>query len=323
MEESNAKPSAARTADREIVFTRFFDAPRALVFAAWTDPNHVAQWWGPNGFTTTIHAMDVRPGGVWRFVMHGPDGVDYDNKNTFIEVVKPERLVFHHGDEGQPGYFRMIVSFAEEQGKTKLTMRLLFASPAEREAVVTKYHAIEGGNQTLDRLAGYLPGMKNAAAESEARELVFIRVLDAPREVMWRAWTDPAHPAHLAQWWGPKGFTNPVCELDLRPGGALRIVMRAPDSVEYPMRGVFREIVAPERLVFNNMAVDAADKPLLDGLTIVTLIEYGGKTRLTVQTRAVALVAHAVPFLEGMEAGWTQSLERLVAAVAQTNGRVP
>ena len=307
------------TADREIVFTRVFDAPRALVFEAWTDPKHVVQWWGPNGFTTTIDAMDVRPGGVWRFVMHGPDGADYDNKNTFIEVVKPERLAFHHGDEGDPGYFRMTVTFAEEQGKTKLTMRLLFASAAEREAVVTKYKAIEGGNQTLERLAGYLPRMKSTETDA-TRELVLTRVLDAPRELVWRAWTDPAQ---LAQWWGPKGFTNPVCELDLRPGGALRIVMRAPDGAEYPMRGVFREIVAPERLVFTNIAVDAAGKPLLDGLTIVTFAAHGGKTTLTVQTRAVALVADAARFLEGMEAGWTQSLERLVAEVVRATGRVP
>jgi uncharacterized protein YndB with AHSA1/START domain len=211
----------------------------------------------------------------------------------------------------------MTVTFADEQGKTKLTMRLLFASAAEREAVVTKYNAIEGGNQTLERLATFLPGLKNAGSES-ARELVFTRIFDAPRELVWRAWTDPAH---LAQWWGPKGFTNPVCELDLRPGGALRIVMRAPDGVEYPMRGVFREIVAPERLVFTNIAVDAADKPLLDGLTIVTFTEHGGKTTLTVQTRAAALVVDAARFLEGMEAGWTQSLERLAAAVAQATGR--
>jgi len=86
--------AAAKAAEREIVMTRVFDAPRELVFQAWTDPMHVAQWWGPEGFSTTIHEMDVRPGGVWRLTMHGPDGRDYKNKMVFLEVARPERLVY-------------------------------------------------------------------------------------------------------------------------------------------------------------------------------------------------------------------------------------
>src|SRR5208282_1015543 len=114
----------------------------------------------------------------------------------------------------------------------------------------------------------------STATQSAERELVITRIFDAPRELVFKAWTDPRH---VAQWWGPKGFTNPVCEMDVRPGGALRIVMRAPDGSEYPMTGIFREIVAPERLVFTNVAVDKAGKPLLEGLTTVTFAEAGGK----------------------------------------------
>ncbi len=157
------------------------------------------------------------------------------------------------------------------------------------------------------------------AAPPAKRELTITRIFDAPRSLVFKMWTDPKH---VAQWWGPKGFSNPVCELDARPGGALRIVMRAPDGVDYPMTGVFREIVEPERLVFTNVAVDKEGNPLLEGLTTVTFAEHGGKTKLTLQTRAVALVAHAVRMLEGMEAGWTQSLDRLEAHVAlDTPGR--
>src|SRR2546426_6169783 len=82
------------SADREIITTRVLDAPRELVWKAWTDPKHVAEWWGPNGFTNTIQEMDVRPDGVWRFIMHGPDGVDHKNEIIFIEVVELERLVY-------------------------------------------------------------------------------------------------------------------------------------------------------------------------------------------------------------------------------------
>jgi uncharacterized protein YndB with AHSA1/START domain len=153
----------------------------------------------------------------------------------------------------------------------------------------------------------------NAKASPFAeRELTIIRVLDAPRERGFKAWTDPKQ---LAQWWGPKGFTNPVCEVDPKPGGALRIVMRAPDGAEYPMKGAFREVVPPSRLVFTNIAVDKDGHPIIEGLTTVTFAEENGKTKLTLQTRGVAVVDYAAAYLQGMEAGWTQSLEKLEALV--------
>jgi uncharacterized protein YndB with AHSA1/START domain len=106
--------------------------------------------------------------------------------------------------------------------------------------------------------------------------------------------------------------------VDARVGGAWRIVMRSPDGVEYPGGGVYREIVEPERLVFTNIATDKEGNPLLDGLTTVTFAEHGGKTKLTLQTRAVGLVSFAAQMLEGMEAGWTQSLERLAEKLARS-----
>lgn len=149
--------AATVTSDREIVITRVIGAPRELVFNAWTDPKHIGQWWGPRGFTTTIHEMDVRPGGIWRYVMHSPDGVDYKNKVAYLEILKPERLVYLHSDDtaGDPGQFHVTATFAEEGGKTRLTLRMLFESAAEREKM-KEFGAIEGGNQTLERLEEYL-----------------------------------------------------------------------------------------------------------------------------------------------------------------------
>jgi uncharacterized protein YndB with AHSA1/START domain len=146
------------------------------------------------------------------------------------------------------------------------------------------------------------------ARRSAGREVTITRIIDAPRDLVFKAWTDATH---LAQWWGPKGFTNPVCEIDARPGGAMRIVMRAPDGAEYPMTGVFREIVEPERIVFASAAVDEKGTPVLEALATVTFSAHGDKTKLTVATRAVGLVARADQMLEGMEAGWTQSIDRL------------
>jgi uncharacterized protein YndB with AHSA1/START domain len=147
--------SGASEADREIVTTRLIDAPRRLVFKAWTDPDHLARWWGPKGFTNTFHEFDPTPGGMWRFVMHGPDGVDYKNESVFQEVVEPERIVFRHL---RPMHrFQAIASFADEAGKTGLTWRMVFESVAECQKV--KSFVVEANEQNLDRLEAQLATM--------------------------------------------------------------------------------------------------------------------------------------------------------------------
>jgi uncharacterized protein YndB with AHSA1/START domain len=149
----------AAQADREIVITRVLDAPRDAVWAAWTDPAQVPRWFGPQGFTTTVHEMDVRPGGAWRFTMHGPDGVDYENDAVYEEVAEPERLRYRYGpdEEGHPGFVSTI-TFEDQDGKTRITLRTVFESAAERDRQVEEVRAIEGGNQTLDRLEAHLAG---------------------------------------------------------------------------------------------------------------------------------------------------------------------
>src|SRR5690349_19761562 len=146
------------TADREMFITRILNAPRELVWSAWTDPKHVGNWWGPNGFTNTIHEMEVKPGGVWILTMHGPDGIDYPNKIVFREVVKPSLLVYSHGsgNENDPGQFEVTVTFVAFGKKTELTMRAVFKTKEERDMVVEKYGALEGNKQTLNRLEEYL-----------------------------------------------------------------------------------------------------------------------------------------------------------------------
>jgi uncharacterized protein YndB with AHSA1/START domain len=155
----------ATTPDREIVIERSFDAPRELVFEMWTDPKHIVHWWGPNGFSTTIYEMNVTPGGTWRLVMHGPDGRDYHNKIVFIEVVKPERLVFRHtGEEGtEPTRHQTTVTFAQRGGRTDVTLRMVFASNEVRDEVIKTYGAVEGGKQTLGRLGTYLATLGEGA----------------------------------------------------------------------------------------------------------------------------------------------------------------
>ena len=149
------------------------------------------------------------------------------------------------------------------------------------------------------------------------REVTLTRTFDAPRELVFRMWTDPVH---IAKWWGPHGFTNPVCELDVRPGGALLIHMQGPDGVVYPMKGVFQEVVVPERLVFTDSALeDDAGCAGLEGITTVTFTEHDGKTTITVEAVIFNATPAAAAALAGMEEGWSQSLERLAALVAMAS----
>lgn len=153
--------------DREIVITRVFDAPRELVFEAWTDPKHITQWWGPKGFTTRVTQLDLRPGGKWRYVMIGPDGTEYPATGTFREIIPPERIVtsdeFDEGFEkvmnaNLPRGMVMTAIFEDLAGKTKLTLRIMHESVADRRKH-EEMGVIAGWNSSLECLDEYLAKM--------------------------------------------------------------------------------------------------------------------------------------------------------------------
>jgi uncharacterized protein YndB with AHSA1/START domain len=158
--------------------------------------------------------------------------------------------------------------------------------------------------------------MSPATAEKPYGEekITIERTFDAPRDLVFRMWLEPEH---LAQWWGPDHFTNPVCEVDARTGGKLYIVMRAPDGTDYPMSGTFKEIRPPAKLVFVAHAQDADGKPALEAYTSVTFEDAGGKTKMTLFAHGVGTAPAALAMLAGMEAGWTQSIGRLTAHIAK------
>jgi uncharacterized protein YndB with AHSA1/START domain len=147
-------------------------------------------------------------------------------------------------------------------------------------------------------------------APSNEQELMLTRLFDAPRKLVFKAWTDPKC---VAEWWGPRHFTNPVCEVDARPGGAIRIHMRAPNGTVYVMTGVFREVVEPQRLVFTSAALDDKGNAMFEVLTTVTFTEQEGKTKQTMRARVIKSTPQSAPYIAGMEQGWTQSLERLTS----------
>src|SRR5262249_9468881 len=145
------------TADREIVIARMIDAPRELVFEAYTQVRHLSRWWGPEGFSTTTRSFEFRVGGEWDFVMHGPDGTHYQRWSPWREIVRPERIALLHGESrDDPNAFESDLTFEPVGGQTRVVMRAVFPTRVLRDEAVEKYHAIEGGEQTLRHLAAYV-----------------------------------------------------------------------------------------------------------------------------------------------------------------------
>jgi uncharacterized protein YndB with AHSA1/START domain len=147
------------TSAREIAFSRVFDAPRELLFDAYTQPEHLQHWWGPNGFSLTTYEHDLKIGGVWRLCMHAPDGKDFQNRIVYNEIERPYRLVYSHVPDKDTEPISIVATVTFEsfpEGKTNVTIQMLFDTPDVREHVVKDYGALEGLYQTWDRLANHL-----------------------------------------------------------------------------------------------------------------------------------------------------------------------
>ncbi len=278
--------------DNEIVITRRIRAPRGLVFRAFTEPAHAVRWWGPFGFTNTLHEMNVQPGGTWRITMHGPDGTDYPNEMRFREVVKPERLAFRHGTgaDPDPAAFDSMFTFVDEDGGTRVTGRQTYATKAQADEA--KKFAIDGGNQTLARLEAYVATMRESASPaalegvpdgSDEDDFVMTRVFDAPRDLLFKTMTEPAH---LVRWFGPSGMELRVVASQLRAGGEFRYAMKS-EAGEMFGKFVYREVVEPERLVYVVSFTDDAFAPVrhpmsatwpLRVVAINALVEHGRRT---------------------------------------------
>jgi uncharacterized protein YndB with AHSA1/START domain len=165
---SGADPDRT-TADREIVISRTIGAPRELVFEAFRQVRHLSRWWGPEGFTTTTRSFEFRVGGAWDFVMHGPDGTDYQEWITWREIVPPQRIALLHGESrDDPNAFESFLAFEPAGGETRIVMRTVFPTKELRDEAVEKYHAVEGGEQTLSNLAAYVAELaRNDTAHHE------------------------------------------------------------------------------------------------------------------------------------------------------------
>jgi len=305
---------------RELVGSRVFDYPLALVWQAWTDPQYLARWWGPHGFSNTFYDFEFREGGHSRFTMHGPDGQNYDNELVYAEIVHHAKIVLEHVSEP---HFQAVVIFTQRGNRTEVQFRQIFDTIAICQAL--RPICEPANEQNFDRITLELEKM--AAAGVSDRDFVMIRTLDAPKKLVYRAWTEPKL---LAQWWGPEAFSCPVCELDVRPGGTYRIVMRAPEGDfpvkgDFAIRGEYGEI-SPDRIVMIHDATEhpakwhdmvdpnRGDNPNPAGLMHQTaeFVEKEGRTTVTIRTRMESPAIREALQRMGMPVGWSSSLDRLV-----------
>ena len=304
---------------RCIVVSRLLKAPRELVFEVFTDVRHAAQWWGPEGFSTSTHEADVRPGGRWRFIMHGPDGTDYPNLIVFDEIEHPERISYRQCGEEEYAdiQFRTVITFEAQGNATLVTLRSEFQSAELRDATERNHHATEGGRQHLGRLDAYLNeamlakgGGMTLTLPSE-REIRLTRVFQASPRQVFEAFTAPQH---ISQWWGSASFEMTVCEMDFRVGGAWRFVQRDGDGNEHPFRGVYLEIEPPHRLSYT-FVYDVEGLRDFEAVETVQLESFQDKTLLINTIRHTSQEARDGQLGAGMEGGARESFERLAALV--------
>jgi uncharacterized protein YndB with AHSA1/START domain len=307
----------------EIRIIRVYDAPVRAVWDAWTDPKQVEKWWGPRGFTLTTHSKDLRAGGTWVYTMHGPDGIDYPNKTFYHEVEKYARLVYDHGaNDERPPLFRVTVLFSELGDKTKMDMRMGFASPAAAEEA-RKFIKHAGGDATWDRLGEHLT---KAASGKEA--FIINRAFDASIERMFQMWTEPQH---FSRWLAPKGFEMQFIRADIAPGSSAFYVMSNGGTKMYG-RVHYLEIRHPDRIVYTQEFCDENENPSRHPaapawpatmLTTVTLAAEGAeRTRVTVlwEPHGPVTAEELAAFVgekPGMTLGWTGSFDKLEAYLPQ------
>lgn len=303
--------------NNEIRLVRVYDAPVKLVWDAWTDPKKAAKWWGPRGFTITTHSKDLRVGGHWSYIMHGPDGTDYPNKTIYHEVEEYKRLVYDHGgSDDRPPLFRVTVTFEEKKGKTTMDMTMSFASP-EVKTQMKGFIKQAGGNATWDRLAEYL------GDKDEKNQFFINRTFEAPIATVFKMWTDPEH---FSKWLPPTGMTMKSIRSEIREGGTSFFMMTNGKDITMYGSARYTEIIPNSKIVyiqgFRDKDENESRHPLAPVwpaemlVTVTFTAESAHETTVTVKSEPYGKctpeeIAMFVNARGGMTMGWTGSFDKL------------
>jgi uncharacterized protein YndB with AHSA1/START domain len=307
----------------DITITRIFDAPRDIVWKAWTDPEYCKRWWGPKNFTAPVSKIDLRVGGKYLSCMRGLDGKEYWSAGVYREIVPRERLVmtdsfadekgnivpasYYGMAEEWPMELQVTVTLEDFVGKTKMTLKHE-GIPAGLMRELTE----TGWNESFDKLAdAVVPNDRTRIiAERGKHEVIVTRVYDAPRSLLFKAYTDAKL---IPQWWGPERFKTTIDRMDAKPGGLWRYIQRDNTGATYSFHGVYHE-VSPDRIV---CTFEFEGMPGHVSLDSVTFEEVGGKTRLVEKTVFQSIEDRDGMIKEGMEEGVYASMDRLAELVGK------
>jgi uncharacterized protein YndB with AHSA1/START domain len=303
-----------------VVVERTFDAPVELVWKAITDKDHMKQW------SFDLEGFKPEVGNETRFTV-SHNGKNFLHFLRVTEVLPGRKLTYSwkYADHVGESFVTWELFPEEDKTRLRLTHEGLETFKPDSNPDYARGNFAKGWTSIVGT---HLTNFIEKIAPPDDRDFVISRVFDAPRELVWKAWTDSKH---MAQWWGPRNFMNPVCELDVRVGGAYRIVMRSPEGADYPVEGFYREVVEPERLVMTvdcsghpdswhdlvNPNRDKTKKPTLDCVQTVTFETLDDKTRLTIRTRFESAAIRDAMVKNGMTEGWSQSLDRLAESVSR------
>lgn len=307
------------------VIERLIEAPAARVYAAFATAQGKQRWFSGPQAKVLAHEFDFRVGGRERLYCRWPQGAHSDRPEVrttdfraqYLDIEPNRRIVYVYEmylDERKISISLATVQLHPHEGRTRLLI-------TEQTVFLNGYHdegaRAEGTNWLMDQLVASLPATDQRI---HSRELTLTRLVFAPRERVFQAWTDPQH---LARWFAPEGFSVTHCEADARVGGNWALTMRATDELaprlgrDHPTRGEYLEVQRPGRLVFTHNALDAAGNVILATLTTVTFEDLDGATRMTLRTRATGTGEHVPFMLGGMEQGWSECLMKLSGVLAR------
>jgi len=311
-----------------LMITRVFDAPRELVWKAWTMPEYVMRWWGPEGFTSPLCTIDLSVGGRYLYCMRSPDRHDFWSTGVFREIDPPKRLVVtdsfadeegnvvpasHYGmNWNWPVEVQVTATFEEYRGGTRFSLQYERTPPKEMINPM-----MVGWNQSLDKLAAVLEEEKSRhgktvlVAAPGTQEIVITRIFDAPRERVFGVSTDPML---LSRWWGPARLTTTVERMDVKPGGAWRVVQRDAEGNEFAFHGVYHAVENPVQLVRTFEFEGTPGHVLLE---TVTFEDLGGRTNLIDQSVFQTAEDRDAMLRSGMEEGAAESMDRLAGLLAK------
>lgn len=309
-------PTQTKSADLKLY--REYDAPLSAVWDAWSKPEQITEWWGPRGFTTTTHSRDLKTGGTWKYTMHGPDKVDYENFTKYLEVENHKKLVYDHGGtETSNALFRVTVLFSQENGKTQMDMTMTFPN-AEAAETSARFIKKAGGDATWDRLAEFLEQKLNGK-----EKFVINRSFNTSLEKMFQLWSDPAE---VQKWACPTGFSMTYNHVDIKDGGKSFYTMSDGKDTKMHGRCQYLEVSKPDRIVYTQQFCDENEKivrhpmaptwPESMKTTVQLTPEGADRTRVTLTWEqdgnwsAEELEAFKSA-RAGMTQGWTGSFDKL------------